>query len=64
MTAENAAEHTKFEVNRYLPHLGGDFSNLVIFHHTDLLRGGNYQYRLNQHPDSGFTLSHSGHDVG
>lgn len=32
---------------RYLPHLGGDFSNLVIFNHTDLLRG-DFQYRLDQ----------------
>jgi superfamily II DNA or RNA helicase len=30
----------------YLPHLGGDFSNLVIFNHTDLLRKGEYQERL------------------
>jgi superfamily II DNA or RNA helicase len=30
----------------YLPHLGGDFSNLVILNHTDLGRGGEYQSRL------------------
>lgn len=45
-----AAREPVWEVARrhYLPHLGGDFSNLVIFNHTDLLRGGNYEYRLNQ----------------
>src|SRR5215216_836522 len=30
----------------YLPQLGGDFSNLVIFNHTDLLRKSEYQDRL------------------
>ena len=34
------------EIKRYLPHLGGDFSNLVIFNHTDLLRGENIQNGL------------------
>jgi hypothetical protein len=30
-----------------MPHLaGGDFSNLAIFNHTDLLRGGDYPERL------------------
>ena len=29
-------------LKRYLPQLGGDFSNLVIFNHTDLLRKGEY----------------------
>src|SRR5215218_15346 len=33
-------------LRRYLPQLGGDFSNLVIFNHTDLLRKGEYQDRL------------------
>ncbi|MGH7643604.1 MAG: helicase-related protein [Candidatus Dormibacteria bacterium] len=32
--------------DRYLPHLRGDFSNLVILNHTDLLRGGDYAHRL------------------
>ncbi len=32
----------------YLPHIGGDFSNLVVFNHTDLLRGGDYQRRLDR----------------
>lgn len=36
------------ELNRYLPHLHGDFSNLVIFNHTDLLRERGYQERLNR----------------
>src|SRR5216684_1370473 len=35
-------------LRRYLPHIGGDFSNLVIFNHTDLLRGGEYQRRLDR----------------
>lgn len=33
---------------RYLPYLGGDFSNLVTFNHTDLLREGGFQYRLDR----------------
>ncbi len=33
-------------LKRYLPQLGGDFSNLVIFNHTDLLRKGEYPTRL------------------
>lgn len=36
------------DIRRYLRYLGGDFSNLVIFNHTDLLRGGDYQYRLDR----------------
>ena len=36
------------DIRRYLRYLGGDFSNLVIFNHTDLLRGGEYQYRLDR----------------
>lgn len=37
------------DLRRYLPHLSGDFSNLVIFNHTDLLRcGEDYQYRLDR----------------
>ncbi len=35
-------------LKRYLPQLGGDFSNLVIFNHTDLLRKGEYQNRLDR----------------
>ena len=30
----------------YLPHVGGDFSNLVILNHTDLLRSGEFPSRL------------------
>lgn len=30
----------------YLPHVGGDFSNLVILNHTDLLRGREFPARL------------------
>jgi superfamily II DNA or RNA helicase len=30
----------------YLPHLKGDFSNLVIFNHTDLNRGGEFPERF------------------
>ncbi len=33
-------------LKRYLPQLGGDFSNLVIFNHTDLQRKGEYRERL------------------
>ncbi|MBU1207625.1 MAG: helicase [Proteobacteria bacterium] len=36
------------DIRRYLRYLGGDFSNLVIFNHTDLLRGGDYWYRLDR----------------
>lgn len=35
-------------IRRYLPHIGGDFSNLVVFNHTDLLRGGDYPRRLDR----------------
>lgn len=34
------------ELRRYLPHLFGDFSNVVVFNHTDLLRGGEFPERL------------------
>jgi superfamily II DNA or RNA helicase len=38
------------DIRRYLPHIGGvkggDFSNLVIFNHTDLGRGGDFPYRF------------------
>ena len=34
------------ELKRYLPHMFGDFSNLVILNHTDLLRGGDFPERL------------------
>lgn len=42
-----AARKPVWEValRHYLPHLGGDFTNLVIFNHTDLLRVG-YQQRV------------------
>jgi len=34
-------------IRRYLPHLaGGDFSNLAVFNHTDLQRGGEFPNRL------------------
>ncbi len=36
------------DIRRYLRYLGGDFSNLVVFNHTDLLRGGEYSYRLDR----------------
>ena len=36
------------DIRRYLRYLGGDFSNLVVFNHTDLLRGGDFEYRLNR----------------
>jgi len=36
------------DLRRYLRYLSGDFSNLVIFNHTDLLRGGEFQYRLDR----------------
>jgi len=35
-------------IRKYLPHLLGDFSNLVVFNHTDLTRGGDYQDRLDR----------------
>ena len=34
------------KLKRYLPHLGGDFSNLVIYNHTDLSRGGEFWEKL------------------
>ncbi len=36
------------DLRRYLRYLSGDFSNLVIFNHSDLLRGGDYPYRLDR----------------
>jgi hypothetical protein len=36
------------DLRRYLRYLSGDFSNLVVFNHTDLLRGGEFQYRLDR----------------
>ncbi len=36
------------DLRRYLRHLSGDFSNLVVFNHTDLLRGGDFEYRLDR----------------
>lgn len=35
-------------IKKYLPHLYGDFSNLVVMNHTDLLRKGDYPQRLNR----------------
>jgi hypothetical protein len=45
-----SARHDVWErdIRRYLRYLGGDFSNLVIFNHTDLLRVGDFQYRLDR----------------
>jgi SNF2 family DNA or RNA helicase len=45
-----AARESVWEASlrKYLPDIGGDFSNLVIFNHTDLLRGGEYQRRLDR----------------
>ena len=36
------------DLRRYLRYLSGDFSNLVVLNHTDLLRGGEFQYRLDR----------------
>jgi superfamily II DNA or RNA helicase len=36
------------KIRQYLPNIGGDFSNLAIFNHTDLLRGGEFQQRLDR----------------
>lgn len=33
-------------LHQYLPHIGGDFTNLVIFNHTDLTRGGDFPERM------------------
>ena len=34
-------------ISKYLPHLaGGDFTNLAVFNHTDLQRGGEYVARM------------------
>jgi len=42
-------------IRRYLSHIGGvrggDFSNLVIFNHTDLGRGGDFPYRFERIKD-------------
>jgi superfamily II DNA or RNA helicase len=38
-------------LRKYLPNVGGDFSNLVVFNHTDLLRGGGYRRRLDRVKD-------------
>jgi hypothetical protein len=32
------------DLRRYLRRLSGDFSNLVVFNHTDLLRGGDFEH--------------------
>lgn len=37
------------DLRRYLKYLSGDFSNLVVFNHTDLMRSGkDFQYRLDK----------------
>ncbi len=36
----------KRHLKRYLPHLGGDFTNLAVFSHTDLSREGEYPQRF------------------
>src|SRR5439155_17436735 len=33
-------------LREWLPHLFGDFSNLVVLNHTDLLRGGDFPDRI------------------
>ena len=48
---KTAAEDVwKPELRRHLPHVGGtvagDFSSLVLFNHTDLGRGGDYELRF------------------
>ena len=36
-------------LKKYLPHLAGDFSNLAIFNHTDLMRSGaDMPYRMDR----------------
>lgn len=36
-------------IKKYLPHLAGDFSNLAVFNHTDLMRAGaDMPYRLDR----------------
>jgi len=39
-------------LDRYLPHLQGDFSNFVIYNHTDLGRGGDIGRRLERLRDN------------
>lgn len=34
------------DIQRYLKHISGDFCNLVVYNHTDLLREGDFQSRL------------------
>lgn len=36
------------EIRRHLPHIGGDFSNLAILNHTDLLRAGDFPRRIDR----------------
>jgi HKD family nuclease len=36
------------KLRQYLPELFGEYSNLAIYNHTDLLRGGEYPDRLNR----------------
>ncbi|OGG49723.1 MAG: hypothetical protein A3F84_16160 [Candidatus Handelsmanbacteria bacterium RIFCSPLOWO2_12_FULL_64_10] len=38
-------------LRRYLPRIFGDFSNLVVLNHTDLLRGGDFPERLERVKD-------------
>ena len=37
-----ASRFGKSKLRRYLPELFGEYSNLAIYNHTDLLRGGDY----------------------
>ncbi|MBN1139197.1 MAG: helicase [Anaerolineae bacterium] len=48
-----AAREDVWEVNlrKYLPKAGGSFSNLAVYNHTDLLRGGKYPARMQEIAD-------------
>lgn len=35
-------------IERYLPHIGTAFSQLIVLNHTDLQRGGDYQQKLDE----------------
>ncbi len=41
----------EFNIKKYLPHLYGDFSNLVVFNHTDLGREGEFPERFKKITD-------------
>ena len=36
------------ELKRYLPHIFGAYSNLLIFNHTDLMRGGDFPAQMSR----------------